>query len=410
MRIAINAQLDHQGYWGGVEQFLIGLVYGLGQLTDGDEEYLIVGHWREADWLKPYLGPNQRLIQAPRDMPVRAITPSQRFAKFRRVLRRLAGEPAIYIPPSDGYFESLGVDLVHFPYQLLSFCRLPFIYNPHDLQHLHHPEFFSPEEIAAREATMFPACWAARAVATDAQWVREDVIRQYRLPARRVFAIPMGAPTDLYEPVTDQPCAETRRRLALPEVFAFYPAQTWPHKNHLRLLEALALLRDRDGIRLNLVCSGKQNAFFPNLEQRIRELRLETQVRFLGFVEPTTVRALYRLAQFVIHPSLFEGGGLPILEAFREGVPVTGSDRTSLPEYAGDAALYFDPLSVESIADAVKRMATDATLRASLREHGRTRVQAFTWERTARTYRALYRYVAGKRLTRAEQTLLRSRW
>jgi glycosyltransferase involved in cell wall biosynthesis len=407
MRIAINAQLDHYGYWGGVEQFLIGLVHGLGQLVDGTEEYIIVGHWREADRLRPHLGSNQHLIQAPREIPAREPPPQpNRFSKIRRLLHRLAGEPSIYIPPSDGYFESLGVDLVHFPYQMLSFCRTPFIYNPHDLQHLRHPEFFSPQEIAAREATMSIACRVARAVATDAQCVKDDVSQQYHVPAKRVFAIPMGAPTELYETVTDQTCADTRRRFDLPAQFAFYPAQTWQHKNHLRLLDALALLRARDNLIVNLICTGKQNEFYPVLAQRVGELQLEAQVRFLGFVEPAELRALYHLAQFVIHPSLFEGGGLPILEAFNEGAPVACANTTSLPEYAGDAALYFDSTVIESIADATKRMSTDAALRASLRERGRVRVQAFTWERTARMYRALYRKIAGQKLSADDCALL----
>ncbi|MBI5653906.1 MAG: glycosyltransferase family 4 protein [Chloroflexi bacterium] len=407
MRIAINAQLDHRGYWGGVEQFLIGLVHGLGQLSDGDEAYVIVGHWRDADWLKPHLGANQQLIHAPREMPARASPQSNRFTKLQRWLRRLAGAPAIYIPPSDGYFESLGVDLVHFPYQMLSFCRTPFIYNPHDLQHLHYPDFFSPSEIAARESAMSTACRVARAVATDAHGVKADVIRHYRVPAQRVFAIPMGAPTQLYETVTDQTCAATRRKFDLPSAFALYPAQTWQHKNHLQLIEAIALLRARDHLIVNLLCTGAQNEFYRVIAQRVGELHLEAQVRFLGFIEPTELRALYHLAQFVIHPSLFEGGGLPILEAFNEGAPVACAQITSLPEYAGDAALYFDPASVASIADAAKRMATDAALRASLRERGMARVQAFTWERTARTYRALYRHVAGQKLSAEDCALLK---
>jgi glycosyltransferase involved in cell wall biosynthesis len=129
-------------------------------------------------------------------------------------------------------------------------------------------------------------------------------------------------------------------------------------------------------------------------------------VRFLGFVEPAELRALYHLAQFVIHPSLFEGGGLPILEAFNEGAPVACANTTSLPEYAGDAALYFDSTSVESIADAAKRMTSDAALRADLRERGHARVQSFTWERTARAYRALYRKIAGQELSADDHALL----
>jgi glycosyltransferase involved in cell wall biosynthesis len=174
----------------------------------------------------------------------------------------------------------------------------------------------------------------------------------------------------------------------------------------LQLLEALALLRARDNLIVNLICTGAQNEFYRVVAQRVRALQLETQVRFLGFVEPAELRTLYHLAQFVIHPSLFEGGGLPILEAFNEGAPVACANTTSLPEYAGDAALYFDSTSVENIADAAKQMITDAALRASLRERGHARVQSFTWERTARMYRALYRKIAGQELSADDHALL----
>jgi glycosyltransferase involved in cell wall biosynthesis len=196
-------------------------------------------------------------------------------------------------------------------------------------------------------------------------------------------------------------------KFRLPLSFSFYPAQTWEHKNHLRLLEALALLRDRNGLEIHLVCTGKQNDFWRIIKKRVYELRLQNQVHFLGFVDATELRALYHLAQFVIHPSLFEGGGLPILEGFREGAPVACSNVTSLPEYAGDAALYFDPTSVESIADALCRMTTDVDLRESLRQRGVARVRQFTWERTAKTYRALYRKVAGKKLSDEDRDLLK---
>ncbi|MBI5304104.1 MAG: glycosyltransferase family 4 protein [Chloroflexi bacterium] len=415
MRIAIDAQLQPTGQWGGVEQFVLGLVHALGKLDDGAEKYVIVGHWENVDWLKLHIGPNQQLIQAPRPSPLASTkewlgplrAPAGRLMRRVRYLaRRAVGLPVPVMLEPNRFYESLGVAIVHFPFQIFSYTRTPFIYNPHDLQHLHYPQFFPREDIAARESSWPLACRLAQAVVTDSRWVKEDVAQQYSIAPEKIFSIPMGPPTELYGALTDVDLANTRACFQLPETFAFYPAQTWQHKNHLRLIEAIALLRDRDHLVLNLVCTGKQNEFYRVVDQRVRELRLETQVRFLGFIEPTDLRALYHLAQFVIHPSLFEGGGLPILEAFREGAPVACSNTTSLPEYADDAASYFDPASVESIAEAAKRMITDEKLRASLRTRGRVRVQSFTWERTAKMYRALYRKVIGMSLSDEERHLL----
>jgi glycosyltransferase involved in cell wall biosynthesis len=195
-------------------------------------------------------------------------------------------------------------------------------------------------------------------------------------------------------------------KIHLPDSFALYPAHTWEHKNHSCLLEALAGLRDRAGLIVNLVCTGERTTFGRTIARRIRELRLEQQTRFLGFVKPDELRALYHLAQFVIHPSLFEGGGLPVLEAFRAGVPVARSNVTSLPEYAGNAALLFDPTNVASIADALRQMATNVALREELRQRGSERIRLFTWERTAKMYRALYRQVAGVPLSEEDSALL----
>ena len=185
-----------------------------------------------------------------------------------------------------------------------------------------------------------------------------------------------------------------------------YPAQYWPHKNHVRLLKSLANLRDKHGIIANLVCTGRRSHDWPRVREQTRALRLDGQVQFLGFVEPGHLRALYRLADFLIFPSLFEGGGFPILEAFQEGAPVACSTATSLPEYGGDAVLLFDPDSTEDMAEAVRRMWSDADLRQSLRTRGSARAQLFTWDQTARTYRALYRKIAGRKLGTEDAALL----
>jgi glycosyltransferase involved in cell wall biosynthesis len=237
-------------------------------------------------------------------------------------------------------------------------------------------------------------------------WARKDVARQYGIAPKKIFAILYGVPTALYDSPTSQSLAQITRKFRLPELFAFYPAQTWAHKNHIRLLEAMALLRERERLSMNLVCTGRKNDFWRVIEKRIHELKLEKQVRFLGYVTATELRAIYHAAQFVIFPSLFEGGGLPVLEAFHEGIPVACSNVTALPEYGGDAALLFDPFSIESIADAWRRMTTDANLRETLRQRGSQRIGLFSWERTAKMYRALYRQVAGVPLSDEDQVLL----
>jgi glycosyltransferase involved in cell wall biosynthesis len=408
MRVAIDAQVVPGGAVGGVEQFITALVNALGKLEDGNEEYLIIVRSDAVRWLEPFLGYNQHLLVSPvpRDSILKTIWGPLR-KPLGKIWRRFVPPVPPVVPESKGFYESLGVDVVHFPHQLFVRNRLPTLYNPHDLQHLHYPQFFSTEEIRRREVIYRAGCQEARAIAMPSEWARMDVIDRYAIDRRKIYAIPYGPVTELYDSITEDNFTETVQRFDLPSTFALYPAQTWQHKNHLRLIEAIKLLRD-EGLRVNVICTGQKNDFQLVLSKRVYEYGLQTQVRFLGFVDSMVLRSLYHLAQFVIHPSLFEGGGLPILEAFREGAPVTCSAVTSLPEYAGDAALLFDPTLVQDIANAIRRMTTDSELRAMLKTRGTAQVQKFTWERTARTYRALYRKLAGQVLDSQDLELLRA--
>jgi glycosyltransferase involved in cell wall biosynthesis len=383
LRVAINAQLPTDGRSGGIEQFVLALVRSLGRVDDADVEFTIVGPAAGAGEFRCELGPNQRLVPyvrpEPPTLPRRALRRAQRLTS--RTLR-------------DNFFDALGVDVVHFPYQGFVACATPTVFNPHDLQHRHYPEFFAKHHLAVREAIFTTGCRHATALVAASDWGRADLIAQYGVPKARVLTIRQGAPTDLYDDVSAAFVEEVRARLRLPAAFALYPAQTWPHKNHRTLVEAVARLRDYHDVRVDLVCTGAQNAFWPTIEEWIRELDVADRVRFLGFVPPEELKALYRLATFVVFPSLFEGGGLPVVEAFHEDVALACSSSTGLPEYAGDGALVFDATSVEAIADALLTLNSDDALRARLRAVGRQRAELFTWQRAAEEYLRLYRRLA----------------
>jgi glycosyltransferase involved in cell wall biosynthesis len=434
--VAIDAPIL-PGTAGGVAQFVAGLISALGKLDDGSETYtIVVGSQEQLDWLKRYGGPNQRFVlRAPLPAPHDA-APADNGVAFPGLLKRALGPllpaarhvqrllsvPVPSVPPvpprlwpevplSDGFYESLGCDVIHIPTQNFVLCALPTIFNPHDLQHLHYPQFFSPAVIAERETTYTAGCHYAQTVAVGSQWVKDDIVRQYRIAPEKVQVIPEGPPTELYAEPSEDFLATVKQQYRLEQPFALYPAVTWPHKNHLRLLEALALLRDKRGLVVRLVCTGSLfEEFWPRVEKCVYDLKLSQQVKFLGFIPEGDLRALYRLSHFLIEPTLFEACGSPIFEAWLEGVPVACSNATALPEQVTDAALLFEPREVEAIAAAIEKIATDSELRRQLRERGYSRLKDFDWRRTARAYRALYRRAAGHSLTEEDRRLLAWNW
>jgi glycosyltransferase involved in cell wall biosynthesis len=382
LRIAINAQLWPGSGNGGVESVLRVLT-GLAQL-DGPEHYLFVALHDQQDWLRSLLhGTNASVVTPLRSLGRRLMQIS------RRVTNR---EDANTI---GRYLDSLDCDVVHFPYQRFHRTIAPSIFNPHDLQHRHYPQFFSAAELQSREAIYGPACRAAHTVAVASQWVKQDLIDDLAVDPAKIRVIPW-APL----PINSEPSQSDR------EPFVLYPAMLWEHKNHRRLLDALALLRDTKGLRVQVVCTGFKTDYWPELEHHLVHLALTDQVTFPGVVSDIELSALYSCAQFVIIPSLFEAASAPMFEAWQHGAPVACAAITSLPEQAGDAAFLFDPTSVPEIASALERMATDAQLRNDLRARGARRLQELDPIVTLKRYRAVYRQAAGLELGEEDRSLL----
>lgn len=413
LRICINAQISPGKGIGGVVSVLTGLISTLGKLDDGNEEYIIIGPRKKNLWLKSHIGKNQRLIHAPlRENIINNLGILSTFLHGTQGLgKRLLGIKDIHtVPVSNGFYERLGCDVIHFPYQQFIVCAVPSIYNPHDLQHRYYPHFFKPKEIAEREVLYRTGCRLSTTVAVASEWVKQDLVKHYQIHPEKIQIIPWAPPTKAYPEPDQQIKKVVKEKYNFDSSFGLYTAATWQHKNHIRLLEAIALLRDRDGIQVNLVCTGFQTDFFPNIKQRLKELRLEKQVKFLGFVPSDELRAIYQNAQFSVVPTLFEATSTPVSEAWNEGTPCACSNVTSLPEQAGDAALIFDPFSVHEIADAIKRLKHDSKLRSELVKKGKKRLLTFPWERVAKAYRAVYRRTANYPLTEEDKWLLKWNW
>jgi glycosyltransferase involved in cell wall biosynthesis len=259
-----------------------------------------------------------------------------------------------------------GLDAVHFPLTVpVPRSGAPVALTLHDVQHLDLPKLFSRTERAYRRLAYDGPARRADAVIVVSEFVRARAVDRLGLDPARVHAVPLGVDRDRFHP-GDAPR----------EPFLLYPARAWPHKNHARLLEALALLRRRRP-ELGLVLTGSGH-----------ERRLPDGVEARGNVGPDELGELYRRAACLVFPSLYEGFGLPPLEAMASGCPVAASDLPAIREVCGDAAVLFDPRDPEAIAAGVDR-ALDAG--EALRERGLERAGAFTWEACALGHEAVYR-------------------
>lgn len=404
--IAIFGQLL-QGSAGGIETNLLRLLAELARENGPDDRQYVIGPGGASSWIRAYLGKGQDVLEWPPlryEIPgaVNAATPKAVMRQIKHALGKLLGRGGVKSFSESGAeltrkLKQMNVEVVHFPYQRYFPTTLPFIFEPWDLQHIHLPELFSKEEIDFRNRLYRQACDEAALVVTATRWTKADIVSQFGVPASKIAVVRRGA-----DDATSS--GELRRMeglgsLELPERFALYPAKTWAHKNHNRLFQALARLRDMENLIIPLVCTGKPiDANAAAIRQSLRDLRLEDQVMFTGFLDERSMQQLFMRADLMIFPSLFEGLGIPVLEAMTAGLPVACSRASCLPEIGGDAAVYFDPYSVEDIAAQVAEVWQDADLRSKLIKDGHENIAAYNWTEAARSFRVLYKHVANRPL------------
>jgi glycosyltransferase involved in cell wall biosynthesis len=302
------------------------------------------------------------------------------------------------LPSSDGRVEELQADVVHFVTPQAYLTQVPSIYQPLDLLHVHEPQQFAPAHRAYRERAYRIFCEQAAWVVAMTSWGRSDLADHYGIGLDRIVVVPVP-------PVVVSDGGPGADDVSGGEDFLLYPAQTWPHKNHRGLIDALAYLRERRP-EVRVLCTGRWTADYERLAEYARARGVADRIQFVGYVPGPRLSALYGVARGVVFPSRFEGWGLPVVEAFSAAVPVACSDIPVLREVAGDAAIYFDPKNLESIASAMVRLWDDRTLRDALRAAGLHRVSGLTWARVAATFRALYRRTAGVDLTDEDRLLL----
>ncbi len=258
--------------------------------------------------------------------------------------------------------------LYHSTYYLMPYRPgLPTVLTVYDLIAMLHPQTVSPRARLLFRLTTWLALRAADHVIAISEATKVDLLAHFRYPADRVTAIPLAA-DPRFQPQPAQAIAAIRHKYNLPERYLLYLGINKPHKNLVQLIEAYAQLHP-SSFTLHpspLVIAGAWDDRYPEAKQRAEALGLGDSVRFLGPVDDADLPALYSGCTLFVFPSLYEGFGLPVLEAMACGAPVACGNRSSLPEAAGDAALLFDPTDRDAITAAIQRALTNESLRQSL--------------------------------------------
>ena len=246
--------------------------------------------------------------------------------------------------------------------------KLPGIIPIFDLMHIYHPEFpeVSAEGTAAkRELHYTRVCKYARAILVDSNVGRDHVVENYAIDEKKIYVLPYVAPPYVYEKNIN---TNILLRYNLPDTFIFYPAQFWKHKNHVGLLRALAILKQR-GREIHAVLVGSPKNAGEEVNELIKSLNLTNQVINLQYVSNQELVALYRKAFALVMPTFLGPTNIPQLEAFALGCPVITSNIYGIPEQVGDAALLIDPYDPEDIANKIEKL-FDGNLRQKLIDAG----------------------------------------
>jgi glycosyltransferase involved in cell wall biosynthesis len=367
MRVAIDARKLHDF---GIGTYIRNLLKQLARLDQSNEYVLLT---RESDLgMAAQLGPNFRTV----------LEPSPNYS-----LREQIHVPWVLMREKP--------DVFHAPHYILpSGVRAHSVVTIHDCIHLMFPQYLrNRAAYTYARVAMWSAARRSDCILTVSQASKRDILHFFAVPPEKIEVIYNAIDEQFWVEPNAEAVARVRERYQLDQRFVLYVGNIKPHKNLVRLIEAFAALRHGELDDLKLLIIGDEISKLPALRRAVHSLKLHKHVRFLGYQPDDTLAILYRLAAVFVFPSLYEGFGLPPLEAMASGTPVVTSNVSSLPEVTGDAAVLVDPHDTSSIEHGMRRVLTDPALAASMRQSGLQRAREFSWERSVRRTLEVYQKV-----------------
>ena len=371
MRVAIDARKLHDF---GIGTYTQNLLRHLARI-DRRTEYVLLCHKPDLG-VASQLGPNFRTV----------LEPSLNYSIYEQ----------IHVP---WVLRRERPDLFHSPHYVLPpaiLCRS--VVTIHDCIHLMFPQYLPNRAAYAYvKASMWSAARRSHRILTVSEASKRDILHFFNVPPDKIVVVYNSIDECFRATPAEEEVARVRERYQLDHRFVLYVGNIKPHKNLVRLIEAFDRLRRGGFDDLKLLIIGDEISKLPALRRAVHKHKLHKHVRFLGFLPTETLAILYRLAALFVFPSLYEGFGLPPLEAMASGTPVVTSNISSLPEVVGDAAMLIDPYDVDSIVDGIRRVLSNPTLANELRSRGIERAREFSWERSVARTRDLYEEVGERR-------------
>ena len=364
----------------GIGRYCLNLMSEIQKIRDVESHYFYTGHWSD---------------ELLRHAPTR-VTPVQ---KIKRTVGRLVPNLAYEIQQRWrrrlflGALSPSAQAVYHEPTFLAFKTSLPTVITVHDLSILRYPETHPRYRVAFMSKRIGKSIQRADCVITDSEYIRQELLAEFNLPPEKVVSVLLAAGTG-FSPVASDTLASVLARFGLqPGKYLLAVGTLEPRKNLITAIQAYVQLPEAVRREIPFVVAGMQGWRTQGLDREVAALIDKGQIRRLGFVADEVLPALYSGARVFVYPSLYEGFGLPALEAMACGTPAVVSNRSSLPEVVGDAGLQVDALDVAGLAQAMCQILENDELHALLRQRGIERARGFSWQRCAEQTLAVYRQV-----------------
>ncbi|WP_105619011.1 glycosyltransferase [Vallitalea okinawensis] len=353
MKVGINLLDLYPGKIGGMEQYIRNIIY----YVEKKSEYELILFLNEHNY-ETFKGNSKRILI--------------NIQKNR--------EHQLY-----NFIEDLNIDIWFCPLLNLEprYVNIPTMVTIPDVQHDFFPEYFTKEVLEFRHKNYLSSMQKADVVVTISEFSKQTIINKYDIDENKIKVVYLDADKSFYNDNDIKINNKVKEELELPEQYTYYPSNTWPHKNHLKLLEGFKYYKNEYKDNLKLVFTGDKKKFDAKIQHFIKKNNLDNDIIYLGYVPQEYMQYIYRNAKFMSFPSLFEGFCIPVVEAMRVECPVICSDKGSIPEIAGESVLYFNPLDPKDIAEKMAKMMCQEEIRKKYIKLGSIRKNKFSWQKSA---------------------------